>query len=163
MIAVRTNPELKEVSRGVIRPATPTHLRHWLARFQGRRVAGALEATTGWRFVVEELEAAGVEAHLAEPEDLALAVIDRMEEELGPIDRQLTTYARRRPGCRTLMRNYGIGAMTAIAILSELEDARRFSSSRKKFSSPGVRIPPHHRLFSLRRRRGLGYGRTPRS
>jgi transposase len=28
-----------------------------------------VEATTGWRYVVEELERAGIEAHLAEPAD----------------------------------------------------------------------------------------------
>jgi transposase len=32
-----------------------------------------VEATTGWRFVVEELQRAGFEAHLAEPADTAAA------------------------------------------------------------------------------------------
>src|SRR5262245_42133361 len=59
--------ETGEVSRGVIRPATRERLCCWLQRFQGREGAFALEATTGWRFVVEELQAAGLEAHLAEP------------------------------------------------------------------------------------------------
>src|SRR5262245_57295765 len=59
--------ETGEVFRGVIRPATRERLRCWLQRFQGREGAFALEATTGWRFVVEELQAAGLEAHLAEP------------------------------------------------------------------------------------------------
>jgi hypothetical protein len=36
-------------------------------RFRGRRLAVAFEATTGWRFVVEELDAIGARAHLAEP------------------------------------------------------------------------------------------------
>src|ERR671914_433593 len=31
------------------------------------QIAAALEATTGWRFMVEELEAVGAEVHLAEP------------------------------------------------------------------------------------------------
>ncbi len=56
-----------EVSTGVIRPATRAQLRDWLRRFEGLRASFALEATTGWRFVVEELRAAGIEAHLAEP------------------------------------------------------------------------------------------------
>ena len=55
-----------EVSRGRIAPADRQHLRSWLERFSGRRVEAALEATTGWRFVVEELERAGARAHLAE-------------------------------------------------------------------------------------------------
>src|SRR4051812_13818849 len=33
----------------------------------GRRLEVALEATTGWRFVVEELQAVGAPVHLAEP------------------------------------------------------------------------------------------------
>jgi hypothetical protein len=36
-------------------------------RFRGVDAAFAVEATTGWRFVVEELERAGCGAHLAEP------------------------------------------------------------------------------------------------
>ena len=55
-----------EVSRGEIRPATRARLRSWLQRFRGQDVAIAVEASTGWRFVVEEFEAAGVEPHLAE-------------------------------------------------------------------------------------------------
>ncbi|MCA1679720.1 MAG: IS110 family transposase [Actinobacteria bacterium] len=42
-------------------------MRRFLARFTGREFEVALEATTGWRFVVEELAAAGAVAHLAEP------------------------------------------------------------------------------------------------
>ena len=61
--------ETGEITRGEIRPATRARLREWLRRFEGREVAIALEATTGWRFVVEELKAAGIEAHLAEPAD----------------------------------------------------------------------------------------------
>ena len=39
----------------------------FLARFAGQQLEVALEATTGWRFVVEELRAVGAEVHLAEP------------------------------------------------------------------------------------------------
>jgi transposase len=48
-----------EVRPGEIRPATREYLRGWLSRFEGKRAAFALEATTGWRFVVEELRRAG--------------------------------------------------------------------------------------------------------
>ena len=34
-------------------------------------MAFAVEACTGWRYVAEELAAAGIEAHLAEPADTA--------------------------------------------------------------------------------------------
>ena len=63
-----------QVRRGQISPADRVHLRAWLARFAGRDdVAFAVEGCTGWRYVAEELAAAGVAAHLAEPADTAFA------------------------------------------------------------------------------------------
>jgi transposase len=58
-----------ETRRGQLSPATRLELRGWLARFTGQQADFALEATTGWRFVAEELECAGLGAHLAEPAD----------------------------------------------------------------------------------------------
>jgi transposase len=62
-----------EVFCGQIAPADREHLRQWLAgRFeQPGDVAFAVEACTGWRYVAEELAAAGVGVHLAEPADTA--------------------------------------------------------------------------------------------
>jgi transposase len=61
-----------EVKRGQIAPADRAHLRAWLVRFAGRDdVAFAVEGCTGWRYVAEELAAAGVAAHLGEPADTA--------------------------------------------------------------------------------------------
>jgi transposase len=61
-----------EVSRGRITPATRESVREWLARFDGVDEVGfALEGTTGWRFVVEEVERAGHRAHLADPAETA--------------------------------------------------------------------------------------------
>ena len=63
-----------QVCRGQIAPADRVHLRAWLGRFAGREdVAFAVEGCAGWRYVTEELAAAGVEAHLAEPADTAFA------------------------------------------------------------------------------------------
>ena len=56
-----------EVSRGRIVPADRAGVRKFLARFAGRELEVALEATTGWRFVVEELRRVGARVHLAEP------------------------------------------------------------------------------------------------
>src|SRR4051794_21418847 len=39
----------------------------WVAQFAGEHVEVALEACTGWLFVYEVLDAAGVVTHLAEP------------------------------------------------------------------------------------------------
>ena len=61
-----------EVTRGQIQPATRNVLRTWFGRFAGRAdVAFAVEGCTGWRFVVEEMVAAGIRPHLAEPADTA--------------------------------------------------------------------------------------------
>jgi len=63
-----------QVRRGQVSPADREHLRAWLARFAGcEDAAFAVEGCTGWRYVVEELAAAGVTAHLAEPADTAFA------------------------------------------------------------------------------------------
>src|SRR2546430_3245584 len=63
-----------QVRRGQVSPADREHLRAWLARFAGREdVAFAIEGCTGWRYVAEELAAAGVTAHLAEPAGTAFA------------------------------------------------------------------------------------------
>lgn len=56
-----------EVRVGRIEPATREGLCSWLAGVDVSRLQVALEATTGWRFVVEELERAGARAQLAEP------------------------------------------------------------------------------------------------
>src|SRR6202022_4285893 len=56
-----------EISRGRVAPADRAGVRRFLARFAGRELEVALEATTGWRFVVEELERVGAGMHLAEP------------------------------------------------------------------------------------------------
>src|SRR6266516_4332833 len=63
-----------QVRRGQVAPADRAHLRAWLARFSGRDdVAFAVEACTGWRYIAEELAAAGIAVHLAEPADTAFA------------------------------------------------------------------------------------------
>src|SRR5664279_1872858 len=55
-----------EVSRGRVVPADREGVIRFLARFEVE-LEVALEATTGWRFVVEELHRIGATAHLAEP------------------------------------------------------------------------------------------------
>jgi len=54
-----------EISRARVAPGGPRGARRFLDRFEGVDLEVALEATTGWRFVVEELQWAGAEAHLA--------------------------------------------------------------------------------------------------
>ena len=57
---------------GEIRPATRKSLRCWLGEHCPEGDAEfALEGCTGWRYVVEELAAAGVVAHLGDPAETA--------------------------------------------------------------------------------------------
>jgi transposase len=54
--------------RGRVAPADRQHLADWLARFDGvEDVQFAMEGCTGWRYVAEEMRAAGIMPHLAEP------------------------------------------------------------------------------------------------
>src|ERR1700687_238689 len=57
---------------GEIRPATRKRLRGWLWEHCASVEAEfALEGCTGWRYVVEELDMAGVVAHLGDPAEIA--------------------------------------------------------------------------------------------
>ena len=231
-----------EETRGVIRPATREEFRRWLGQFGRKKAEFALEGTTGWRFVVEELEAARMEAHLAEPaetrarrgpkrraktdradarllRDLLLAdnvpeswippahladlrttvrlrkalvdsrsawirriqaqlfhhglpsapdlstlagrdyvisaplppaghqvvevgsrMLELFDEEIEALDRQLESVARRQLGCQLLQHQWGIGPILSTAILAELGDTRRFSSSRQSVRFSGLDV-----------------------
>src|SRR3954454_23930926 len=237
--------ESGEIGRARVAPTDRDHVRRFAARFAGRQVEAALEATTGWRFVVEELRAIGADVHLAEPAQtaarrgnkkraktdradarhlrellmigrlpeswippdhlldlraqvrlrhtlvdqrgewqqriqavlyhhgfpqrngllsgenrawleglslpqgareqvaVALSMIDALDAQSAPITRELRLYARRQPGCRALMKHYGIGELTAVTIVAELGDARRFSSSRHAVRYAGLDITVH--------------------
>jgi transposase len=233
-----------EIGRTRVTPAHRGSVRRFFERFGAHQLEVALEATTGWRFVVEELERVGAVAHLAEPAEtaerrgrkkraktdradarllrelvmagrlpeswiapghvldlrarvrlrhtlvdqrgewqqrihavlyhhgvpqrhrlglltvegrvwleglllpttacqqvnVALAMIEQLDAQLAPIDKQLRGYSRRQAGCKALMGIYGIGHLTAVTILAELGDARRFSSSRDAVRYSGLDI-----------------------
>jgi transposase len=231
-----------EVQRTRVAPADRAAVRKWLSRFRGKEIEVALEGTTGWRFVVEELRRVGAVAHLAEPAEtadlrgskkrpkndradarhlrellmvgrlpeswippdhildlrarvrlrhtlseqrsewqqriqatlyhhgcpqrrslmtgdgrewlasqplpaaareqvtVALAMIDGIEAQIAPIDKELRAYARRQAGCQALMAHYGIGPLVAVTILAELGDCTRFSSSRLAVRYAGMDI-----------------------
>src|SRR5207247_10965392 len=70
--------ESGEEWRGRVWQPDRDRFRRWLRdevprRANGGPVALAVEGCTGWRYVVEEIEAAGFEAHLAEPADTQAA------------------------------------------------------------------------------------------
>jgi transposase len=231
-----------ELGRARVVPAHREGVRRFLSRFSGQELEVALEATTGWRFVVEELRAVGAGVHLAEPAEtaarrgrkkrpktdradarllrellmadripeswippdhlldlralvrlrhalvnergewqqriqavlyhhgvpqrrelltrenrtwveelplpaaareqvsVALAMIDAVAVQLKPLTDELRAYARCQAGCRALMAHYGIGELTAVVVLAELGDARRFSSSRDAVRYAGIDI-----------------------
>ena len=67
-----------EVWKGRIWQPDRERFRRWLrvevaGRAKGAPVALAVEGCTGWRYVVEEIRAAGFDAHLAEPADTQAA------------------------------------------------------------------------------------------
>jgi transposase len=63
--------ETGELQRTRVAPADRAAVRKFLERFRGLELEVALEATTGWRFVVEELRRVGAVVHLAEPAETA--------------------------------------------------------------------------------------------
>jgi transposase len=63
--------ETGEVRCGQVCPADREHLRGWLARFAGRDGDFVMEGCTGWRYVAEEVAAAGLRPHVADPAELA--------------------------------------------------------------------------------------------
>jgi len=75
---------------------------------------------------------------------LALRMIETIDDELAPLDRALSLYARHQPGCRALIaRLYGVGPVTATAIVAELGDARRFGRSDDAVRHCGLDVTVH--------------------
>lgn len=246
--------ETGEVKRTRVAPADRQAVRKFLNRFPEGELEVALEATTGWRFLVEELRRVGAVVHLAEPAEtaarrgkkkrpkndradarhlrellmvgrlpeswippghildlrsrvrlrhtlseqrsewqqriqavlyhhgcpqrrqlmteegrewlqaqplpeaareqvsVATAMVDALELQITPLDRELRAYARRQVGCKALMAHYGIGGLTAVTILAELGDCSRFSSSRQAVRYAGMDIT----VFESDRRRAPG-------
>ncbi len=237
--------ETGEVMRSRVAPAHRAGVRRFCERFRGQELEVALEATTGWRFVADELRRVGALVHLAEPAEtaarrgnkrraksdradarhirellmigrlpeswippdhildlrarvrlrhtlshqrgewqqriqavlyhhgcpqrsnlltnegrnwlaaqplsaaareqiaVALSVIDALDAQLAPLDKELRAFARCQAGCKTLMGQFGVGELTAVTILAELGDARRFSSSRDAVRFAGLDITVH--------------------
>ena len=72
---------------------------------------------------------------------IALSVIDAIELKLVPFDQDLRAYARKQPGCRALADQiYGVGGLTAVTILAELGDTRRFPNSRDVVRYAGLEM-----------------------
>src|SRR4051812_34945922 len=82
--------ESGESGRGRITPADRVGFHKWLGRFVGRAMEIVVEGCTGWRFIVEECQAAGVTVHVADPAEAAGARSRKMRAKTDRIDaRQL--------------------------------------------------------------------------
>jgi transposase len=141
----------------------PAHVREWRTRTRLRKTL--VDERTAWLVrvqatlfhhgisgVPDKLLSAGGRAFLAGLElpaaareriDVALALIDAIDRQLAPLEQELRQLARRQPGCRALMRHYGIGELTAPTILCELGDVARLSASRKAVRCAGLDIGVH--------------------
>ena len=75
--------------------------------------------------------------------EVALAIVDALERQMRPIERELRLLARRQRGCQALMAHYGVGELTAPVILCELGDVSRLSASRQAVRLTGLDIGVH--------------------
>src|SRR4051794_17771957 len=75
--------------------------------------------------------------------EIALGMIDAIEAQLTPLERELRQLARRQTGCRALMGLYGMGELTSLVTLCELGDVQRLSGSRKAVRMAGIDIGVH--------------------
>jgi transposase len=82
-----------EVSRGRIVPADRSGVQKFLGRFVSEELEVALEATTGWRFVVEELRRVSASVHLAEPAQDQCAARQQAAREERPRGREASARA----------------------------------------------------------------------
>jgi transposase len=89
------------------------------------------------------LETLDVPADARERIEIALAMIDAIDAQIAPLERELRQLARRQTGCRALMGLYGMGELTALVTLCELGDVGRLSASRKAVRMAGIDIGVH--------------------
>ena len=100
--------------------------------------AGLRLRTRAGRAALEQAELSPAGRELAA---LALGMMDTIDRELEPIDRWLCSFARRQPGCRALIeRLFGVGPVSATAILAELGDCRRFARSNDAVRHSGLDV-----------------------
>ena len=99
------------------------------------------------------LEAVELPDAAREQVTIAIAMTEALNTQIAPLDRQLCLYARRQVGCKALQAHYGIGELTSVAILAELGDCRRFSSSRQAVRYAGMDIT----VYESDKRRSPGH------
>jgi transposase len=115
----------------------------WMQRIQAtlyhHGIAGApekLRSGAGRAF----LDALELPDDARERIEVALAMVDAIDAQLAPLERELRQLARRQSGCKALMRLYGMGELTSLITLCELGDVGRLSASRKAVRMAGIDI-----------------------
>ena len=109
-----------ELGRARVSPAHRDDVRRFFKRFAGQPLEVALEATTGWRFVVEELHAIGAAAHPAEPAETAAR---RGNKKRAKTDRgDARTCSTCEPAC-------GCGTRSSTRAASGSNGCRQFSTT----------------------------------
>ena len=67
-------------------------------------------------------------------------MLEVFDEEIEILDHQLERFASHQAGCQVLQKQWGVGPVTSTAILAELGDTRRFSSSRQSVRFCGLDV-----------------------
>jgi transposase len=80
--------------------------------------------------------------------EVALAMIGAVDVQLRPLDEELRALARRQPGCRALMRHFGIGEITSISGVVYLALAALRACSRSGLLAGRAPAPPVARLMA---------------
>jgi transposase len=95
-------------------------------------------STAAGRAAVDQVELSPAGRQAVEA---GLRQIGRLTGELDPLRRQLEVISRRQPGCRALRATqFGVGAVTSVAIWAELGDVRRFGNSDDAVRHTGLDI-----------------------
>jgi hypothetical protein len=83
------------------------------------------------------LQTLDVPADARERIEIALAMIDAIDGQIAPLERELRQLARRQAGCRALMGLYGMGELTALVTLCALGDVGRSQPHARRSGWPG--------------------------
>ena len=133
-------------SRARLRHTLIDERTQWMQRIQAtfyhHGISGTpekLRTRAGRAFLV----ALDVPADARERIQIALAMVDAIDAQIAPLERELRQLARRQTGCRALMGLYGMGELTSLVTLCELGDVGRLSASRKAVRMAGIDIGVH--------------------
>jgi len=88
-----------------------------------------LERHSGKRFEARVMEAAQGDSVPVQSLRSLLAVLSAIDIQLDKLDRMAIDQAKQNPVCRNLMTIPGVGALTAVAFVSAIEDPRKFQKS----------------------------------